>query len=70
MLNKKHEQLQPITFMVQRPATGWKVRGSNLGGDEIFRTHPDRSWGPPNGYRVSFPGVQGLLRGIDHPRRG
>jgi len=40
-------------------ATGWKVRGSNLGGGEIFHTRPDRSWGPPsvlyNGYRV-FPG--------------
>ena len=33
--------------------------GSNPGGDEIFRTCPDRPWGPPsllyNGYRV-FPG--------------
>jgi len=40
-------------------ATGWTVRGSNPGGDEIFRTCPDRPWGPPslpyNGYRV-FPG--------------
>jgi hypothetical protein len=40
-------------------AIGWTVRGSNLGGGEIFRTRPDRSWGPPsllcNGYRV-FPG--------------
>jgi hypothetical protein len=40
-------------------ATGWKVRGSNPGGGEIFRTCPDRLWGPPsllyNGYRV-FPG--------------
>ena len=43
----------------QRLATGWTVRGSNPGGDEIFRTCPDRPWGPPsllyNGYRV-FPG--------------
>ena len=35
------------------------VRGSNPGGDEIFRACPDRPWGPPsllyNGYRV-FPG--------------
>jgi hypothetical protein len=35
---------------------GWKVRVSNLGGGEIFRTRPDRPWGPPsllyNGYRV------------------
>ena len=40
-------------------ATGWTVRGSNLGGREIFRTCPDRSWGPPSllykGYRI-FPG--------------
>jgi len=39
--------------------TGWTVRGSNPGGGEIFRTCPDRPWGPPsllyNGYRV-FPG--------------
>jgi hypothetical protein len=27
---------------------GWTVRGSNPGGDEIFRTRPDRPWGPPN----------------------
>ena len=44
---------------VQRVATGWTVRGSNPGGGEIFRTCPDRPWGPPsllyNGYRV-FPG--------------
>jgi hypothetical protein len=34
-------------------------RKRNPGGDEIFRTCPDRPWGPPshlyNGYR-SFPG--------------
>ena len=40
-------------------ATGWTVRGSNPGGGEIFRTRPDRPWGPPsllyNGYQV-FPG--------------
>ena len=39
---------------------GWTVRASNPGGGgEIFRTCPDRPWGPPsllyNGYRV-FPG--------------
>ena len=38
---------------------GWTVRGSNPRGGEIFRTCPDRPWGPPsllyNGYRV-FPG--------------
>ena len=44
---------------VQRLATGWTVQGSNTGGGEIFRTSPDRLWGPLNllynGYRV-FPG--------------
>ena len=38
---------------------GLDCPGSNPGGDEIFRTCPDRPWGPPsllyNGYRV-FPG--------------
>jgi hypothetical protein len=50
---------------------GWTVRGSNPGGGEIFRSRPDRSWGPPsllyNGYRVSFPGVKRPGRGVDHP---
>jgi hypothetical protein len=40
-------------------STGWTIRGSNPGGDEIFRTRPDWSWGPPslldNRYQV-FPG--------------
>jgi len=41
---------------------GWTVRGSNPGGGEIFRTRPDRPWGPSsllyNGNRV-FPGGGG-----------
>ena len=41
--------------------TGWKVGGSNPGENKIFRTCPDRPWGPPslpyNGYRV-FPGAK------------
>jgi hypothetical protein len=49
----------PVAQSVWRLATGWTVRGSNPGGGEIFRTCPDRPWGPPsflyNGYRV-FPG--------------
>ena len=48
-----------VAQSVQRLAMGWTVRGSNSGGGEIFRTCPDRPWGPPrllyNGYRV-FPG--------------
>ena len=47
-----------IAQSVQRLATGWTIRGSNPGGGEIFRTRPDRPWGPLslpyNGYRV-FP---------------
>ena len=39
-------------------ATGWTVLGSDPGVGKIFRTHPNRPWGPPslpqNGYRVSF----------------
>jgi hypothetical protein len=38
---------------------------------EIFRTRPDRPWGPPsllyNGYRVSFPVAKRPGRGVDHP---
>jgi hypothetical protein len=50
-----------IAQSVWRLATGWAVRGSNLGVGEIFRTCPDRPWGPPsllyNEYRV-FPGAK------------
>jgi hypothetical protein len=46
--------------------------GSNPGGGgEIFRTRPDRPWGPPcllyNGYQVSLPGVKRPGRCVDHP---
>jgi hypothetical protein len=41
------------------------------GGGQIFRTRPDRPWGPPillyNEYRVSFPGVKRPEHGVDHP---
>jgi len=43
----------------QQLAKGWTVRESNPGRGEIFRTCPDRPWGPPsllyNEYRI-FPG--------------
>jgi hypothetical protein len=45
-------------------ATGYGLDcpGSNSGGGEIFRTCPDRSWGPPsllyNGYRVFTEGKE------------
>jgi len=52
-----HNKAHTSSFNV----TGWTARGSNPGGSEIFRTRPDRPWGPPNllynGYRV-FPGVK------------
>jgi len=44
--------------------------GSNPGGDEIFRTCPDRPWGPPsplqNGYRVFPWGKVRPGRAADH----
>jgi hypothetical protein len=60
-----------IPQSVQRLATGWTVRGSNPGGGEIFRTRPDRPWGPPsllyNRYRVSFLGIKRPGRGVNYP---
>jgi hypothetical protein len=56
---------------VYRLATGRTVRVSNPVGGEIFRTRPDRSWGPPsllhNGYWLTIPGVKRSGRGVDHP---
>ena len=41
------------------------------GGGEIFRTRPDRTWGPPSllygENRVSFSGSKRPGRGVDHP---
>ena len=52
-------------------ATGWTVGGSNPGGGQIFRTPPDRPWGPPsllsNGYWVSFVGVKRPGHDVQHP---
>jgi hypothetical protein len=51
--------------------TGWTVPESKPGGSEIFRTRPNRPWGPPsllyNGSRICFRGVKRLGRGVDHP---
>ena len=45
-----------VAQSVQRLATGRTVRGSSSGGGKIFRTRPDRAWGPAsllyNGYLV------------------
>jgi hypothetical protein len=47
------------------------VRWSNPAGCKIFRTRPDRSWGPPsllyNGYRGSSSGVKRPGCCINHP---
>jgi hypothetical protein len=37
-----------VAQLVQRLATGWTVGGSNPGGGDIFRSCPDRPWGPPS----------------------
>jgi len=62
-----------VAQSVWQLATGLTVRGSNPGGDEIFRTCPDRSWGSPSllysWYRV-FPGGKerpGLDSDPSHP---
>jgi hypothetical protein len=51
----------PVAQSLSQLATDWTVRGSNPSGGEIFRTCPDRPWGPPNllysGYRVFPRGV-------------
>jgi len=57
---------------IEHLAMGWTVRGSKAGGNEIFRSRPERLWGPPSplydGYRVSSPGgVKRPGRGIDYP---
>jgi len=54
---------------VQRLDTGWTVRGSNPGGDEIFRARPDRPWGPPSLpiQRVPCPFPGATRRGVYHP---
>jgi len=47
------------TLRRTRLPTGWTVRGSNSGGDEIFRTCPDRPEAHPASSKIgtgSFPG--------------
>jgi len=69
----QHSELPPthkILFNITA-SMPWTVRGSNPGGGEIFRTRPDRPWGPPslyNCYRV-FPGEKGPGRDVHHPSR-
>jgi hypothetical protein len=52
-----------IAQSVQRLATGWKVRRSNSGTEEIFRARPDSPWGPPS----LLQRVKRSGRGVNHP---
>jgi hypothetical protein len=49
---------------------GLDSRRSNPGGGEVFRTRPERPWGPPsllyNGDRFLFPEAERPGRGFDH----
>ena len=58
-MHKDSNVLGPGSSVGIATAYYWTVWESNPGGGEIFRTCPDRPWGPPsllyNGYRV-FPG--------------
>jgi len=60
----KSRRVGQVAQSVWQLATGWTVRVSNPGGGELFRTCPDRPWGPLsilyNGYRV-FPGSKERL---------
>jgi hypothetical protein len=58
-----------IAQSVQRLATGWTVRGSNPGGDDIFSTAQTGPGAHPAIYTMgteSFPGVKQSRRGVDH----
>ena len=71
---------EPSQFVGRNSSVGIAIRYGlggpgieSLWGGEIFRTCPDRLWGPRsllyNGYRVSLPGVKRPGRGVDHPPR-
>ena len=61
-----------ISQSVQWLAMGSTARGSNPGGDEIFRNRRDRALGlhsllyKYNGYHVPFQGVKRPGRGVEH----
>jgi hypothetical protein len=60
ILKSIQKEVDQVAQSVKRLATGWTVRRSNPSGGEIFRTCPDRPWGPPNllynGYHVFLGG--------------
>jgi hypothetical protein len=68
----KDEKDLNSTKMAQREKTpDRQKKKKNPGEGEIFRSRPERPWGPHNllynGYRVSFPGLKRPGSGVDHP---
>ena len=59
MVDEETTAQRLINQCIKYHVTGYGLDSPNSGGGEIFRTCPDRPWGPPsllyNGYRV-FPG--------------
>jgi hypothetical protein len=59
LLKVSHFVINTVLILTLATGYGLDSPGSNPGGGEIFRTCPDRPWGPPsllyNGYGV-FPG--------------
>jgi hypothetical protein len=59
-----------LAELVWQMATGWAARGSNPSGGDFFRTRADSPLSPHNllynGYRVYFPGIKRLERGVDY----
>jgi hypothetical protein len=58
----------PVVQSVQGLTTGWAVWGSNSGGGEIFRTHPDSGAHPASCSMGtgSFPGAKRPGCGDNH----
>ena len=74
VLNSKDKKAKARTVRTEETSTDKSTdteTKKNPGGGDIFRTRPNRSWGPPsflyNGYRVSFLVVKRSGRGVDQP---
>jgi hypothetical protein len=55
-----------VVFDNKQQLLCWNVRGSNPGGGKIFRTCPDRPWGPP---RILYDGYWVFPWGKERPGR-
>jgi hypothetical protein len=63
---------KPVRIQIFPPrlAAGWTVRGSKPGGGAVFRTGPDRPWGPHSlllHRYVVITGDKRPGRDVDHP---